>query len=87
MTNEERLESLSGFRNGKYEVLTNCQLLTEGFDEPGNAWARKHDPAAPKQKEALSKCRIPFDQNISKGQASELLDSRLSEPATFINKN
>lgn len=35
MTREERAEALSGFSNGKYEVLTNCQLLTEGFDEPG----------------------------------------------------
>jgi len=35
MTHEERTEALSSFANGKYSVLTNCQLLTEGFDEPG----------------------------------------------------
>lgn len=35
MTPEERTEVLSGFSSGKYNVVTNCQLLTEGFDEPG----------------------------------------------------
>ncbi len=35
MSQGERMEALSGFSNGQYEVLTNCQLLTEGFDEPG----------------------------------------------------
>ncbi len=35
MTLEERTEVLSGFSSGKYKVVTNCQLLTEGFDEPG----------------------------------------------------
>lgn len=34
MSNEERTSALSSFSNGKYSVLTNCQLLTEGFDEP-----------------------------------------------------
>jgi superfamily II DNA or RNA helicase len=31
---EERSKILDDFSNGKYKVLTNCQLLTEGFDEP-----------------------------------------------------
>jgi len=34
MRDEERAEVLSGFSKGKYSILTNCQLLTEGFDEP-----------------------------------------------------
>jgi len=34
MTSEERVEAILGFSSGKYSVLTNCQLLTEGFDEP-----------------------------------------------------
>lgn len=33
-TNETRKKILSDFKNGKIDVLTNCQLLTEGFDEP-----------------------------------------------------
>ena len=34
MPDKERALALSLFSNGKYSVLTNCQLLTEGFDEP-----------------------------------------------------
>ena len=34
MSPEDRLETLKGFSEGKYKVLTNCQILTEGFDEP-----------------------------------------------------
>lgn len=30
----ERKRILQDFKSGKLEVLTNCQLLTEGFDEP-----------------------------------------------------
>jgi len=35
MDNDERASVLDGFSNRKYAVLTNCQILTEGFDEPG----------------------------------------------------
>lgn len=31
---EARSEALRGFRAGKYQVLTNCMVLTEGYDEP-----------------------------------------------------
>lgn len=31
---KERRKVLDDFRSGKIKVLTNCQLLTEGFDEP-----------------------------------------------------
>ena len=31
---QERKDIIEGFRKGKYTCLTNCQLLTEGFDEP-----------------------------------------------------
>lgn len=31
---EEREQILSDFKQGKIQVVTNCQLLTEGFDEP-----------------------------------------------------
>ena len=34
MDDDERASTLSGFSSGNYAVLTNCQLLTEGFDEP-----------------------------------------------------
>jgi hypothetical protein len=34
MDREERKQVLKDFSEGKYRVLTNCQLLTEGFDEP-----------------------------------------------------
>ena len=34
MSDDERKETLAAFSNGEYSVLTNCQLLTEGFDEP-----------------------------------------------------
>ncbi len=52
-----------------------------------SAWARKDaawrtQPATQKQKEALSKCGIYFDEDISKGRASQLLDSKFNEPAT-----
>jgi len=30
----ERAEVLEDFKSGKIQVLTNCQVLTEGFDEP-----------------------------------------------------
>ncbi len=30
----ERKKILLDFKNGKIQILTNCQLLTEGFDEP-----------------------------------------------------
>ncbi len=33
MDKEERAQSLQDFKDGKYQVLTNCLLLTEGFDE------------------------------------------------------
>jgi ATP-dependent helicase IRC3 len=34
MAREDRRRILSDFSNGKFSVLTNCNLLTEGFDEP-----------------------------------------------------
>ena len=34
MNSEERNSILSSFRNGEINILCNCQLLTEGFDEP-----------------------------------------------------
>lgn len=34
MDNEDRESTLKDFSEGKYRVLTNCQLLAEGFDEP-----------------------------------------------------
>jgi len=34
MNENERNAILSSFRNGEISCLTNCQLLTEGFDEP-----------------------------------------------------
>jgi len=34
MTDDERSEAIQGFSKGQYKILTNCQLLTEGFDEP-----------------------------------------------------
>ena len=33
MDKEERAQSLQDFKDGKYQILTNCLLLTEGFDE------------------------------------------------------
>ncbi len=33
MDKEERAQFLQAFKDGKYQVLTNCLLLTEGFDE------------------------------------------------------
>lgn len=52
-----------------------------------NSWAKKDaawrmEPATQKQKEALMRYGIMFDMEISKGQASQLLDSRFNEPAT-----
>lgn len=34
MKQEERSSILNAFRNGDISILCNCQLLTEGFDEP-----------------------------------------------------
>ncbi len=34
MNRPERTEAIAGFRRGDIDVLCNCQLLTEGFDEP-----------------------------------------------------
>jgi superfamily II DNA or RNA helicase len=34
MTREQRREALRRFRDGEVAVLTNCNVLTEGFDEP-----------------------------------------------------
>jgi len=34
LSKEERERILKEFRSGKIQILTNCQLLTEGFDEP-----------------------------------------------------
>lgn len=34
MDDEQRLRILTDFRHGKINFLCNCQLLTEGFDEP-----------------------------------------------------
>jgi ATP-dependent helicase IRC3 len=34
MDKQERKKLLSAFSNGSFSVLTNCQILTEGFDEP-----------------------------------------------------
>ena len=34
MPNEERREVLKAFSEGKIQMLTNCNLLTEGYDEP-----------------------------------------------------
>jgi ATP-dependent helicase IRC3 len=34
MSKEQKSSILSGFRNGEFSILCNCQILTEGFDEP-----------------------------------------------------
>lgn len=34
---EARRALLNDFRNGKIQILTNCQVLTEGFDAPGTS--------------------------------------------------
>lgn len=34
MDSKERAETLAAFREGRLRVLTNCMVLTEGFDEP-----------------------------------------------------
>ena len=34
MSNDQKTSILSGFRNGEFSILCNCQILTEGFDEP-----------------------------------------------------
>jgi len=34
MNNKKRQEILKKYKTGEIQVLTNCQLLTEGFDEP-----------------------------------------------------
>lgn len=34
MPNDERREALKAFSEGKIQMLTNCNLLTEGYDEP-----------------------------------------------------
>lgn len=33
MSSDDRVSVLMGFRDGKYRILTNCNLLTEGFDQ------------------------------------------------------
>ena len=35
MPDDERAKIIQGFKDGQYRVVTNCQLLTEGFDCPG----------------------------------------------------
>jgi len=52
-----------------------------------NGWARKDavwrgEPATPKQIDSMSRLGITFDHGISKGQASQLLDSKINAPAT-----
>lgn len=34
MSKDQRISILQSFRNGEFSILCNCQLLTEGFDEP-----------------------------------------------------
>lgn len=34
MSKDQKTSILSGFRNGEFSILCNCQILTEGFDEP-----------------------------------------------------
>jgi len=34
MPREDRASALEGFREGRFQVLTNCMVLTEGYDEP-----------------------------------------------------
>ncbi|MGH9202737.1 MAG: DEAD/DEAH box helicase, partial [Vicinamibacterales bacterium] len=34
MPKQDRKEALRKFKNGQLEILTNCNVLTEGFDEP-----------------------------------------------------
>lgn len=34
MDKDQKASILSGFRNGEFSILCNCQILTEGFDEP-----------------------------------------------------
>jgi hypothetical protein len=52
-----------------------------------NAWARKDAPwrsqlATQKQMDTLTKLDVSLDYEISKGEASQLLDRRINEPAT-----
>lgn len=52
-----------------------------------SAWARKDapwrsQPASPKQIEALARMGISVDPKISKGEAAQILDARMNEPAT-----
>jgi hypothetical protein len=35
MDKDDRRETLSAFANGDFDALTNCNVLTEGFDDPG----------------------------------------------------
>lgn len=34
MSRDERDRAIDGIRKGRYQVVTNCMVLTEGFDEP-----------------------------------------------------
>jgi superfamily II DNA or RNA helicase len=34
MSREDRDKAIKGIREGRYKVVTNCMVLTEGFDEP-----------------------------------------------------
>lgn len=57
-----------------------------------SAWARKDaawrsEPATPKQMSALQKCGVHLDYGISRGDASQLLDSKINEPATEKQKH
>jgi superfamily II DNA or RNA helicase len=37
MTEEERRPIIDGFRNGEFQVLSNCSMLAEGFDVPATS--------------------------------------------------
>lgn len=50
MGREERAAALEGYRTGKYQCLSNCMVLTEGFDAP---WASCAVIARPTQSAAL----------------------------------
>jgi hypothetical protein len=65
---------------GVAEDWARKQAINSSWANKDAAW--RSQPATPKQVTTLKKMGIHFNYDISKGQASQLLDSKFSEPAT-----
>jgi len=70
MGKDKRREIINDFRNGKIEILVNCMILTEGFDEPGIDCVVM---ARPTRSEILYQQMIGRGTRLNKGKKNLLI--------------